>query len=62
MFSFYFLDTYINTLKYLQRVALDISIINWYCLHQDARKNSITWIDHNVTRYHKFIAVPHVLP
>ena len=37
MFLLYFLDTYINMVKYLQRVPLDISI-NWHYLHQDAGK------------------------
>ena len=37
MFLFYFLDTYINLVKYLQRVPLDVSI-NWRYLHQDAGK------------------------
>ena len=46
----YFLDTYINILKYLQRVPLDISSINWHCLHQDAGKTWITWIGQNATR------------
>ena len=31
------LDTYINLVKYLQRVPLDVSI-NWYYLHQDSGK------------------------
>ena len=48
--------------KYLQRVALDISIINFRYLHQDAEKPWITWIDHNLTHYHNFNAVPHALP
>ena len=34
----YFLDTYINLVKYLQNVSLDV-YINWCCLHQDAGKN-----------------------
>ena len=37
MFLLYFLDTYINLVKYLQRVLLDVSI-NWRYLHQDAGK------------------------
>ena len=37
MFLLYFLDTYINLVKYLQRVPLDVSI-NWRYLHQDAGK------------------------
>ena len=37
MFLLHFLDTYINLIKYLQRVPLDVSI-NWLYLHQDARK------------------------
>ena len=37
MFLSYFLDTYINLVKCLQRVPLDVSI-NWHCLHQDAGK------------------------
>ena len=37
MFLLYFLDTYINLVKYLQRVPLDVSI-NWCYLHQDAGK------------------------
>ena len=37
MFLLYFLDTYINLVKYLQNVALDVSI-NWCYLHQDAGK------------------------
>ena len=39
-FFWYFLDTNINMVKYLQRVSLDVSI-NWRYLHQDAGK---TWI------------------
>ena len=39
MFLLYFLDTYINLVKYLQRVPLDVSI-NWCYLHQDAGKIS----------------------
>ena len=35
MFLLYFLDTYINKVKYLQRVPLDI-FINWRYLNQDA--------------------------
>ena len=45
-------------LKYLQRVSLNISIINWNYLHQDAGKSWITWIGHNTTRYHNFNALP----
>ena len=52
MFLLHFLDTYMNMLKYLQRVPLDISIINWKYLHQDAAKTWMTWIDHNAMRYH----------
>ena len=37
MFLLYFLDTYINLVKYLQKVPLDVSI-NWCYLHQDAEK------------------------
>ena len=37
MFLLYFLDTYINLVKYLQIVPLDASI-NWFYLHQDAGK------------------------
>ena len=37
MFLLYFLDTYINLVKYLQRVPLDVSI-SWRYLHQDAGK------------------------
>ena len=33
-----FLDTYINLVKYLQSVPLDVSI-NWCYLHQDAGKS-----------------------
>ena len=58
MFLLYFLDTYMNMLKYLQRVSLNISIINWNYLHQDAGKSWITWIGHNTTRYHNFNALP----
>ena len=35
MFLMYFLDNYINLVKYLQRVALDV-FLNWRYLHQDA--------------------------
>ena len=35
MFSLHVLDTYVNLVKYSQRVALDVSI-NWRYLHQDA--------------------------
>ena len=35
MFLLHFLDTYINMVKYLEKVPLDISI-NWHYLHQDA--------------------------
>ena len=37
MFLLYFLGTYINLVKYLQNVPLDVSI-NWCYLHQDAKK------------------------
>ena len=37
MFLLYFLDNYINLVKYLQRVPSDVSI-NWCYLHQDAGK------------------------
>ena len=37
MFLLYFLDTYINLVKYLQRVPLDVST-NWRYLRQDAGK------------------------
>ena len=37
MFLLYFLDTYLNLVKYLQRVPWDVSI-NWHYLHQDAGK------------------------
>ena len=37
MFLLYFLDTYINLVKYLQRVLLDVST-NWRYLRQDAGK------------------------
>ena len=37
MFLLYFLDTYINLVKYLQRVPLDVSI-NWRYLYLDAGK------------------------
>ena len=36
-FLLYFLDTYINLAKYLQRVALEVSI-NCHYLHQDTQK------------------------
>ena len=61
MFLLYFLDTYINMVKYLQRVPLDVSI-NWHYLHQDAGKTWITWIGHNAMRYHNFNALPDALP
>ena len=61
MFLLYFLDTYINMVKYLQKVSLDASI-NWRYLHQDAGKTWIIWIGHNATRYHNFNALPHTLP
>ena len=48
-------------LKYLQRVPLDISLINWLSLHQDERKTRKTRIAHNATCYHKFKALPHVV-
>ena len=38
LFLLYFLDTYINLVKYLQRVPLHVSI-NWCYQHQDAGKN-----------------------
>ena len=60
MFLLYFLDTYINMVKYLQRVTLDVSI-NWPYLHQDVRKTWITWIGDNATRYHNFNVLPHAL-
>ena len=62
MFLLHFLDTYMNMLKYLQRVPLDISIINWKYLHQDAAKTWMTWIDHNAMRYHNLKMLPHALP
>ena len=37
MFLLYFLDIYINLVKYLERVPLDVSI-NWCYLHKDAGK------------------------
>ena len=37
MFLLYFLDTYINLVKHLQNVPLDV-FINWCYLHQDAGK------------------------
>ena len=37
MFLLYFLDTYINLVKHLERVPLDVSI-NQYYLDQDAAK------------------------
>ena len=37
MFLLHFSDTYINLVKYLQRVPLDVSI-NWCYLHQDGQK------------------------
>ena len=37
MFLLYFLDTYINLVKYLQRAPLDVSIKGHY-LHQDPGK------------------------
>ena len=37
MFSLYFLATYINMVKHLQRFPLNVSI-NWGYLHQDQRK------------------------
>ena len=61
MFLLYFLDTYINMAKYLQKVPLDVSI-NWRYLHQDAGKTWIKWIGHNATRYHNFNPLPHALP
>ena len=38
MFFLYFLDTYINLVKYIPKVPLDASISNWRYLHQDAGK------------------------
>ena len=49
-------------LRYLQRVLLDITIINWHYLHQDAGKTWMPWIGHNATRYHNFNMLPHGLP
>ena len=60
MFLLHFLDTYINMVKYLQRVPLDVSI-NWRYLHQNAGKTWITWISHYATCYHNFNALSHVL-
>ena len=60
MFLLHFLDVYINMVKYLQKVSLDLSI-NWRYLHQDLGKTRITWICHNVTCYHNFNALPHTL-
>ena len=57
----YFLDTYINMVKYSQKASLDVSI-NWRYLHQDAGKTWITWIGHNAMRYHNFNALPDALP
>ena len=37
MFLLYFLDTYMNLVKCLQRVPLDVST-DWQYLHQDAGK------------------------
>ena len=37
MFLLHFLDTYVNLVKYLQRIPLDVSI-NWRYLHQNAGK------------------------
>ena len=37
MIVLYFLDTYINLVKYLQNVSLDV-YINWCYQHQDAGK------------------------
>ena len=53
MFLLYFLDTYINMVKCLQKVLLDVSI-NWRYLYQDAGKTWMIWIGHNGTRYHNF--------
>ena len=63
MFFLYFLITffYIDMLKYLKSFPLDISITIWHYLHQDAEKTWITWIDHDVTRYHNLNALPHAL-
>ena len=49
-------------LKYLQRLSLDISIVNWHYLHQDAGKTWITCRAHNAARCHNFNALPHALP
>ena len=62
MFLLYFLDTYINMLKYLQSVPLVISIINWHYLYQDAPKTWITSIGHSATRYHSFNTLSYALP
>ena len=61
MFLLYFLNTCINTVKYLQKVPLDVSI-NWRYLHQDAGKTWVTRIGHNATRYHNFNVLPHAIP
>ena len=37
MFLLYILNTYINMIKYLQKILLDVSI-NWHYLHEDAWK------------------------
>ena len=37
MLLLYFLDTFVNMVRYLQRVPLDVSI-KWCFLHQDAKK------------------------
>ena len=51
-----------NMLKYLQRVPLGISIINWHYLYQDAPKTWVTSIGHSATLYHSFITLPYALP
>ena len=61
MFLLHFLDTYINMVKYLQKISLDVSI-NWCHLRQDPRKTWIAWIGHNATRYHNFNGLPQALP
>ena len=42
-----FLGTYINLVKYLQRVPLDVSI-NWRYLHQDAGKDLFSNIKYEI--------------
>ena len=61
MFLLYFLDAYVNMVKYLERVQLDVSM-NWHCLHQDAGKTWIICIGHNATRHHNFNTLPQALP